>query len=286
MEKGVLLMAFNSPSYIYMAAQLALSIKYNDPDLPIQIVHDGNIGYLPEAYRIAFDHYTPIKESDFIVDGKFEPGLAKLKAYDYSIFDKTIYLDVDALAINPISDLFEDCNSFYLTEVIDKGGKNDKIGYSHWAENSEVWNYFGLTEEAVFCSTQSSFQYFEKGDSAQGLYEFFDKNFSFPKERLKNHWGGSMPDELIVSASCAQYAHDPAIGVPVVYFGNANNRKEIAEIQENYKILSLYGNGNGTTLVSGRYLDWYDRMTIKRFKKFGLRPIKKSWQLMKGKHVN
>jgi hypothetical protein len=269
-----------------MAAHLALSIKFNDPELLIQLVHDENINYLPEKYKQVFDELTAIDKNDFMIKGKFEPGFAKLKAYNYSIFDRTIYLDVDAFAINSLEPLFEHCTSFYMTEVIDKGGKDDKIGYSHWATNENIWDYFKLKKTAVFPSVQSSFQYFEKCNAAEEIYQRFIENFKFPKERLKNHWGGSMPDELIISASCAQIDHDPSIDTSVVYFGNTNNKRPIKEINENFFILSLYGNGKGATLVSSTYFDWYDRMTHKRFRSMGFSPIKKAFQLMKGKHVN
>lgn len=279
-------MAFKSREYIYMAAHLAASIKCNDPDLLIQIVHDENIGYLPNAYRSVFDHLTPIEKSHLYVDGKFEPGLAKLKAYDYSLFERTIYLDVDGLCLNSLEDVFEKCDSFYKTEVIGKGGLNDKIGYSIWATNENIWKHFELSQESIFPAVQSSFQYFEKGDQGRKLYDLFSENFSYPKDKLKNHWGGSTPDELIISGSCAQMNHDPSIDMSVVYFGNSGNKKPISEVTKDYKILSLYGNGKGATLVSSNYIDLYDRAAIRRFKQLKLRPIKKAFQLMKAKHVN
>jgi hypothetical protein len=286
MQKGVLLMAFNSREYVFMAAHLALSIKYNDPDLPIQLVHDENINYLTKEYQDVFDQLTPIAKKDVTVNGKFEPGFAKLNAYRYSIFDRTIYLDVDAFAINSLEPLFEKCTDFYMTEVIDKGGKDEKIGYSVWATNEHIWQVFKLPKKAVLHSVQSSFQYFEKGKKAERLCELFIENFNFPKDKLTHQWGNAMPDELIISGSCAQIGHDPGIDASVVYFGNTNNKKPLSEIIANYTILSLYGNGKGTTLVSSNYLDWYDRMAHKRFRTLGFGPIKKCFQLMKGKHVN
>lgn len=279
-------MAFNSPGYIFMATHLAMSLK-KYADISVQLICDEMIGYLPEAYKCYFDEITMIEKSDLYVSGSFEPGLAKLNAYKYSIYDETIYLDVDALCFKSIMPVFDLCTSFYHTEVTGAGKVDEVINYSWWATNPEIWKYFELTDESIYPACQSSFQYFKKSPEAESLHKSFIEQFHFPKDKLKNGWGGAVPDELIISGCCAKIDYNPKIEEKVVFFGHAANRLPLTEVEEKFYILSLYGNGKGNTLVGKKYFDWYDRLVMKQFRTSDtkLRRIKKAHQLMKSKHV-
>ena len=279
------MIAFGKPEYIYMAYQMALSIKANNTDIAIQLVHDGHIGYLRPEYRKVFDHATELKHEHYNRNGIFEPGWAKVHALDYSVFDRTIFLDVDGICLKDLSAVFDQCSSFYHTEVIGKGGFEDEIHYAHWAENKDTWNHFSLDKDATFYAVQSSFQYFDKSKEAKNLFKKFKENFDYPVDKLKNHWGGCMPDELIIGGTLAQIGHDPSVDNPVTFFGNKGNRKPLAEVEANYYVSSLYGNGTGTRLVVDRYVDYYDRKIHTYARKMKKPVLKKAFQLMKKKHV-
>jgi hypothetical protein len=268
-----------------MAAQLALSIKYHNPNISICLVVDDSIHKLPEFWKSQFDHIKPLKQEHLYIDGVMQAGYAKLNAYHYTPYDRTIYLDVDGICIQDIQSLFDQCNKFYQTEVIDRGKIDDKIDYSHWATNKNIWEYFEIDQYGELCSTQSSFQYFEKSKEMDELYELFLSYFNYPIEKLKNQWGKAIPDELIISGCCAKLQHDPSIEGRVVFFGHYHDKRTLNEIAKSQYINSLYGNGSGRTLVKPKYKDWYSRMIINMAKSKGHAPLGKANRLMKTKHV-
>ena len=284
-KKGILLMAFGSPEYIYMAAQMAMSIRVHNKKIPIQLVHDWHIGYLPEQYHSLFSQFTSIEKSHFFIGNNFEPGFAKIKAYNYSVFEETIFLDVDGICLKDIEPLFDHCKKYYHTEVIGSGKIEEKIEYAHWANNKETWEVFGLSPDQTYFAVQSSFQYFRKCKEMDALAKSFKKEFNFPKENLTNEWGKSIPDELIIGGACAKANHDPSIDTSVTFFGNKGNRKEIAQVMSDHYISSLYGNGRGTKLVMERYVDMYDRLMFKYAREMKMTVIRRASQLMKNKHV-
>jgi hypothetical protein len=51
MKTGILLIAIGNPIYIRMAANLAISIRANDPTIAIALVHDDSIGYINELHK-------------------------------------------------------------------------------------------------------------------------------------------------------------------------------------------------------------------------------------------
>lgn len=278
-------MAFGTPEYLYMAVQMAMSVKANNKDLPIQLVHDDSINYLHPSYYDLFIERTPIKKEHVYPNGQFEPGFAKLNAYTYSIFEQTIFLDVDGICLKDLAPVFDLCNLFYHTEVIGTGTKNDVIEYAHWASNKVIWSQFELDDNQPFYAVQSSFQYFKKSKEMDELHQLFVREFDFPKVLLSNTWGDCIPDELILGGCCAQVNHNPSLDKRITFFGNKGNRKSITDVLENFYISSLYGNGNGTKLVMERYVDMYDRLIFKYARQLNKTVIRRASRLMKHKHV-
>jgi len=283
--EGVILMAFGKANYMYMAAHMAMSIKYFSKNkVKIKLVHDGCLKYVLPKWKAFFDETEEIKKEHIYLDNKLNPGWAKLNVYEYASFNKNIYLDVDGICIQDLTPLF-DQEKFYATEVMDIGGRNDKINYSHWATNEMAWKNFGLKKDAQFPTVQSSFAYFKKGREAKAFFTRMKKNFNYPKNDLLHTWGGTMPDELIISGTCAQIGHNPSIKGKAVFFGHKLFKDTFKEIQTKYYINSLYGNGRGNTLVRTKYMDWYNGICKDVASKMGIHPIAKAHRLMKGKHA-
>lgn len=285
MTKGIVLLSFGKPQYMYMAAHLALSIKYWNKDVPVSIVSDQTINYLPPAYRELFDKEIPLKDEDFHSNYSIDPGKAKIRLIDYLPYDRNVYLDVDGLAVQDVSPLLE-IEGFYNTEVVGSGTVKDTIEYSWWATNRKIWDFFQLEDSDIYHSIQSSFATFEKGKKLDELKKRLEANFSFPIEDLQNGWGGTMPDELIFAGSCAQMKHNPDCGRPVVFFGHKLSKMKQSEIESQYFILSLYGNGNGTPLVRLRYREQYDRLMAKICRETKMPLLGKVLSLTKTKHAN
>lgn len=286
-------MAFGKPQYMWFACQMALSIKALTK-YPVQLISDGSVGYIPNSYRQLIDEWTFMKPEHLRRNGNIDPGWAKVNIYPYLVFDESIYLDVDGIVINgqkTLSDAFELCNEFYHAEVIGIGKKEDKIEYSIWAEHKNIWKHFGLEEDQELASVQSSFQYYRKSPEAQKLHSLMVKYYDFPVNELSNTWGGTIPDELIISGACAKMKHIPILNDgrgpedKVVFFGHKRNKLTIPQIKQKYAVLSLYGNGKRQRLVSSTYLDYYDRLLYAYGRQMNIQPIQKAFQLMKHKHV-
>lgn len=284
MTKGVVLLAFGKIEYLYMASHLVASIKHFNKDVPVTIIHDGQIAKIPQAWHL-WDDEIQMNPKDYVKNYKIDPGFAKINLIKYLPYDRNVYLDVDGLAIKDISPLLE-IEGFYSTIVVGKGKFEDDINYTWWASNENIWKFFNLDKDQEYCSIQSSFAVFEKGEKLDELYDRLLHNFEFPMMELQNQWGGTMPDELIFGGSIAQMKHDPDCGEQVVFFGHKLHKLSLSEIEDSFYILSLYGNGKGNPLVKLRYREWYDRLMAKIGRELGLYPLGKVLTLTRTKHAN
>ena len=153
--KGILLVSFGSATYAKYAFNMAYSIKHYCHDLPVYLFSDG-IG-LDQIDNSVFD-----KVELFDFDSN-DPGLNKIKLFELSPFEKTIYLDVDGVCLKDISPLFKELEDHSVyAQVIDYGKREDKITYSEWATNDTIWDHFKLKKNAVLCGLQTSIIYFNR----------------------------------------------------------------------------------------------------------------------------
>jgi hypothetical protein len=207
--KGVTLLVIGSPFYGDWAHQLATSIKHFHPDMPIQVVGERS------ALRRTrlFDTVTEIAPDDARPDGKLNPSYAKLSLYPYLEFEETIFLDVDAICIDPFEHLFDGPDYQVHT-----WGKTDQLDgmYSNmlWMRIEKMREIFGL--EGPIPGTNTSYQFIRKGErsaevfeTAKAMYHFYVDAGYGPKD-LANKWGnaGALPDELFINAALAKLGGD------------------------------------------------------------------------------
>ena len=278
--KGILLAAFGKNEYAFMAAHMAASIKIHC-DLPISILVDDSYKYVPSGYRKLFDQVITIKPEHYIRQGHIDPGFLKVNIPLYLPYKQTLYLDVDGMCIRDLTPIFETDKEF-CTEVKGKGSKGDTINYNWWASTSNEWEHFELPEDAVFRTVQSSSMLFKKGTFVKKLHKTMLKYYDYPLSKLSNQWGGTVPDELIISGACANLDYDPSFEKKIVFFGHKLSSLSQKEISEQYFVLAMYGNKG---MVRGSYLDWYDRFMRKELRKIGLEIIHPINILLRGKHV-
>src|SRR6056297_2550144 len=141
----ILLVAFGKRGYGLMAHNLACSIKKHSPDLKIGLwVDEWLHSQLPD--KSLFDDIRILSESDYRNDkGKVDPAIAKTQIYRLGceMSDKFLYLDVDGICLNDLQPLLNELKGSQIaTEIIDKGGKTDKISYNIWASNENIWKFF------------------------------------------------------------------------------------------------------------------------------------------------
>jgi hypothetical protein len=284
----ILLVAFGKRGYGLMAHNLAFSIKHHSPDLKIGLWIDKNLhAQLPD--KSLFDDIRILEEHDYRDDkGNVDPAIAKTQIYRLGceMSDKFMYLDVDGLCLNDLRPTLKRLEGLQIaTEVIAKGGRKDKIEYSIWASNEDIWNFFELPEDAQLCAIQSSWAYFERspvGDKMQEWLDYF-MAVGMPKYMVSNQWGGTLPDELMYQGVYAKLGIEPKFEEKVLFFGNETKTTE-QEVLERYKILSLYGNGGQTTrtLTKQQWLLLHD----KKLREYGARPLYKAREVMADKHAN
>lgn len=281
MTSGVILAAFGRYEYMTMAAQLAGTIISHNSEIKITLLHDDTIRYLPQKFHKLFDQIIPIDHKHLCRNGRIDPGFVKINIPLYLPYDRTLYLDVDAMAYKDISPLFETDKDF-ATEVVGTGGLKDEINYLFWTNNKTAWEYFGLKEDTIYRSVQSSSMFFRKGKFVEKLHKAWLAAYDFPLDKLTNGWGGTMPDELIISGVCANLEYDPSFPEPVIFFGFKHSQMTLSQRIQKYYLMAIFGPKG---LVKGEYMDEYNRITIKRLATIGLDLQKTSHTLLRGKHA-
>lgn len=285
----IVLVAFGKRGYGLMAHNLAFSIKHHNKSIKVGLWIDKALhDTLPD--RSLFDDIRILSESDYRdKKGKIDPAKAKTQLYRLgtAMADKFLYLDVDGLCLSDLQPLLDSLDGLQIaTEVIATGGKYDKIEYSIWSTNENIWKFFELEDNAKLSAIQSSWAYFEKceiGDRMQAWLDYY-MEVGLPRWMLTQIWGGTLPDELMYQGVYAKLGIVPSYNGKVVFFGNSRAKETEQEVKENYKVLSLYGNGGNTTrtLTVAKWLKLHDVL----LREYDAKPIYKAREVMNDKHAN
>lgn len=289
---GIIIIALKKQSYYCGAFNLALSIKHFNPNINITLVSDGGhqSNYWIEHYSV-FDTIKQMDESDYIDNGIFQPGLAKLNINKYTPYDNTLYIDADSLCLQDLAPLFDKLknnpqNNFFLSHVLGSGLKHQDIHYNPWATNEKIWDYFNLEDQDKLITFNTSWIFFVKESATvfETARDYYNKGFGLLN--LKTKWGASYPDELFFTGTCAYLGINPKIDLNVMFFGNEIDSRTLTELQEQYYTFTLYGGGKGKTTVRLQYITWYDKLMFKFCQAKGIEHRFKAPLLMKNKHVN
>lgn len=267
MSRGIVLIAIDNLGYAYMAANLAYSLKRVSPEIPITLLADGCIEYIHPEDRQVFDQILPLSEDLYTTNGVFDPAKIKTHLYDHLPYDHNLYLDVDALAVSSVGNLFQiliDDPRSYITTIVSKGDHtNEKIEYSVWAKTSTIVEQFNVPRENEIVAVQSSWAYIRKDQDAERIWsrvaDAFDSGFDL--DLLKEKWGGGLPDELFVSGVLSHLGYDAHLSLPLLYFADTAPYLTLTQIiDEGYALISYFGNGTGRSKTPLRYWDLYDRL--------------------------
>lgn len=304
MTKGIFLVAFGDVCYGRAAFNLAVSIKYYDPDIQICLLHDT--GAVSEKARIDMDFFDikiPIENTADIKN----PATIKANIYNQLPFDYNLYLDVDALALQSCKPLFdrliasEKPYAVYVYELYDENSLNE-MPMMYWASRADIWSHYNFNGHKL-PATQSSIQFIKKCPESEKIFQQLQENIKNPipiggsitnqmqKDiqegkpigQLLHSWGGRQPDELYLNVALAQLGLNPHIGDDAIFF--ANNYSKLAKkvIKEKYTILSIYG-GKGFTRP--QYKDWYDALNFTYFRHFKMGYQHKIHIVLQNKHAD
>jgi hypothetical protein len=283
---NILLVAFGKRGYGLMTHNLALSLKHHSPDVNIHLFITE-----PLEQHLNREHYASINRIEFD-DFNDHRGVApaKIKARIYELgrsigLESFLYLDVDAICLNPIESFFDELRGTTIaTEIIDKGGKGDNINYSIWAKQSDIWDFFKLEDDTTLCAIQSSWMYFEHSEVCDKIQEYLTWYMlkGVPLSLLLQAWGGGIPDELLyqdIFAKMGVVPYTPKAEKHTILFGNKKNRTQPKDAVEQFYILSIYGNDK---LTQKKWLKLYDSQ-LAQIDQLNYYPYD---QLIRDKHAN
>jgi hypothetical protein len=282
MEKsnGILILAFGDRGYHYAAFNLCLSIKHKNKNVKVAIYHS------PQDF-VKYELAGADILKEFQPD--YEPGYNKINCLSDLPFDNTLYIDADSYCTKDIQPLINDLikqNNFFMCDIFGRGKYGSKIEYDIWAEHEISYDFFNIPKENDFISTQTSWMFAKKGKELnQFLKEirFYWKK-GFPKQKLKSQWGKYLPDELFFSAILSKNKIDARYNSKPMFYG-INYIDSLGEIDRNFYLMSLHGNGNGSTLTKQMYWEYYDRCMKVIAKETGQQWYKKDY-LMRAKITN
>jgi len=211
---GILLIAYNNEIYYRYACNLAHSIKINS-NKKIQIICDDKINKLIEDDNSSpFDYVTNIKEV------YCSPGEMKIMMYDLSMFEKTLFIDVDSLLFTNIKIdwIFNEFNE--MDFMCANGGtfnikeSQDIALVSAGGTIAKFVNHFNI-ENTYLTKVYSFFVYFKKCESTK---RYFDETKNVYKDLSKNSiilgledWNGCVNDEIAFSIASSLLDFHPSI---------------------------------------------------------------------------
>ncbi len=288
---GVLLLSIGHPSYARWTENMIVSLRAYSSNVPIHVLTDGN--YINENGLA--DKVIKLDYSDYTTDsGKLFPAKAKLSIFDYSEFDKTLYLDVDGVSIKDIRPLF-DLPGYFQCQVNGVSTlEHDNLDASLWVKIEKVFEKFNLPADTKVPGTNSSFQYFTKSKEAAKLYGYAKNNLtnhSFELNELRYTWGHSktQPDELYMNIALAQVGLIPDMK-PVLYLRRRNQggtRTSFDVIKDNYYIIGCWGdqtyNHHEISGTGDRRSGLYNKVCWDAYNKLGLTFQDSFHQLIKHK---
>lgn len=212
---GVLLIAVQRPFYGRLAYNMALSLKLDQPDLPILLLADEPaLAGLDERRRRVFDELRAPDPADYLSAAGPNPFRLKTRLYDYSPFETTLYLDADGLFFNAYRDFddlrgeLEGC-AFQIQEEFRYGSRHRgaKVQYP-WADLDEAWARHGLAEDVAFVDYNSSFVWFSRSEANRRYFQRVKTIYDEPRIRVHAIGGRFPPDELAFSLASAELRHE------------------------------------------------------------------------------
>lgn len=283
---GVTLLAIGNKSYSQWAFNMALSIKYHNKDIPIQLIHDPKTTEkLSEWHMSFFDIKTEINKRHYIVDNRFNPAWAKLNLNNYVAFDKSLCMDVDAICLKDVSPIF----SLDRYHVQTKGYMARHVipdDVEIWAHPNKVWDRYLLNEDTQMPIVETGLQLIIKDDYTRDIFNKARMFFSdpIPIDELKGSWGWNQPDELYLGVAMATLNYRPDFPDNVKSLHATYKEQIVNEVQycEPYYCFGLWGN---KALNHSRLIGYYDRLMTKYSKRWERNIEFKARKLLNDKFV-
>ena len=267
-KPGIILIALGSPQYGRYAANLAASIRWNDPTLPIHLVHtEESISHLTAEHRALFTSLAICPPEAYVFPATSQPTTAnptqfiraKTWMYELSPFEETLFLDVDTLILPHnsmtkfIAELSSHCdftieNRGYADMASPKSLKN----YSVWCDvealrqhclndpssplrkDPKDRRYYNLHSELVF---------FKKTKKNKTFFDKVKEVYDHPPV-IATKFDTGLPDEFAFSVAMMLLRHYPHQEHYVrIYWHLMENKHDwYSHVTKNFIGFSLGGN--------------------------------------------
>lgn len=277
--KGICIAAWGHPYYGNYAAQLAASIKFTCPGLPITLLYTPEaVTHLTDIHRAFFDEMKVIPQECFYSNGVLQPFVAKLYAYTLSPYDYTIQLDADTIMFpqgRNLESVFEQLKEVDFTiQNRSSYDINSTLKPDMWADLQEIKTEYKV-DTGKFHYISSEFIYYKKTKGNKKLFQTAVKTFDTLKIQYKRFAGG-IPDELPLSISMLVNGINPhQEGYRPIYWESAEKK--------NFTTDKLYGSNSsgeyigysigGALPASGRMVEVYNNLARFYGANFGFTPF-------------
>lgn len=258
--RGILILALGHPNYVKMARNLAVSLRYGDPQIKIALVTDKEVPretlfdqYIiapPESYQWKFNEKAYIKSKTFI--------------YDLSPFDDTIYVDADTIWLpnHKPSEMFDKLKDVDFT-MSNRGYINlkedNEVSRIHGSQLKEVREAYGFTEGHYYV-LHSEFVYFKKSEENKKYFDTVKK--CYDDHRVTQPcFAGAIPDEFafaIAGIIQKKHPHEVCFTPDYWHYHDRYRRLTKEQIFKRYYMYSLAGNRFGDFCSYEIYNDLVD----------------------------
>ena len=195
--QGYITIATGAQRYAEMAIVLGLSIKTFDAKRPVCLLHDDRVALPPYSDRI-FDEAIELDP-----DGEYIGCMNKLRLYEYSPFDQTMFVDADCILMkSQVDSYWSHCAGMGFTLP----GSSSSTGHWEKIDIESTCRRFNCSYVVVM---NSGTLYFEKGPVGERLFEEVNRLYLNRRNELRRFHHNQL----------GQYADEPFLGVAMGRLG-------------------------------------------------------------------
>jgi hypothetical protein len=276
-KRGVLIIALGNSYYGQLAANLAASLKFTAPNIPIHLVWaEDALTHLSEQKKGLFDSTQECPHEYFHVDrgGVERKSYVKAKThmYDLSPFEETIFIDADVimcpyLTVDKMFDqlahldfTMENRSRVNLAEI--------QPGADYlWADIQDIKKTFKISQGFLY-GLHSEFVYFKRNQTVRKFFTSVKKYFKDPKVKMTHVFDGDIPDEFAFAMAMIEhglYPHECPF-IPLYWFLTDRGKgTSMQYVHANYSGYSVGGNQTPQSVIQN-----YNSMARAYFQRLGV----------------
>lgn len=265
--RGILILALGHPYYGRMAQNLAMSIKYNSPDVKIALAYAySGISHLQKYELDLFDQVIQVPDQYITVGGLRQYIKAKSYLNEITPWDETLYLDADMVWLprKGVNQLYEELKDIDFT--MQSRGRTDisqsvPNEYSFWCSVNEMKDSYGF-EKGWYYTLSSEVIWFKKTPEVKKFFKESQKIYDDIKVNYTRFAGGGIPDELVFSIAMIKLSFYPhKIWIPAYWEQAERANIDNSTLYNNYYLMSAGGhlNAKSTIKLYDNLVQYYGR---------------------------